>query len=159
MSRFLKVMSEPWAASVHAVSHSCPCLRPAARRCVGPTLLSWRRRRAETPPCPGSFPSLPRVRCRTPALLRRNPGSPAREIRAVIKLEIRVPNLRSENVWIVSRTFTSLFSPSDFLSRSFSLSRLFLLAERSRLSRFWSSFLSRSLSRSLSFFFSFLCLE
>lgn len=59
----------------------------------------------------------------------------------------------------VSGTFTSLFSPSDFLSRSFSLSLLFLLFERSLFSRFWSSFLSRSLSRSLSFFLSFLCLK
>lgn len=72
--------------------------------------------------------------------------------------EKQVLSQRSENC-NVSGTFTSLFSPSDFLSRSFSLSLLFLLVERSRLSRFCSSFLSRSLSRSLSFFFSFLCLK
>lgn len=58
-------------------------------------------------------------------------------------------------------TFTSPFSPSDFLSRSRSLSLLFffLLVERSRSSRLRSLSFLRSLSLSLSLFFSFLCLH
>lgn len=62
-------------------------------------------------------------------------------------------------------TFTSPFSPSDFLSRSRSRSRslslllFFLLTERSLTSRLRSLSLRRSLSLSLSLFFSFLCLQ